>query len=298
MTLFSLQDAKKSRRTSLFVSDLHGRIGRYEKLFQAIGRERPRAVFLGGDLLPSARAVTPYSMSPPGFIRDCLVKPFARLRRELGTAHPHVFLILGNDDGCLGEPALREGEDAGLWQYVHNRKVPLDDVTVYGYACVPPTPFLLKDWERYDVSRYTEPGAISPEEGIRTGSVPADVPRFATIKNDLASLAGNESLERSVFLFHTPPHDTALDLAAIAGKKVDHAPLDPHVGSIAVRRFIEERQPLLTLHGHIHESARLTGEWRDRIGRTRMFSAAHDGPELALVRFDLEDLDGASRELL
>jgi len=35
------------------------------------------------------------------------------------------------------------------------------------------------------------------------------------------------------------------------------------VGSIAVRRFIEERQPLLTLHGHIHESARLTGDWRE-----------------------------------
>jgi hypothetical protein len=54
----------------------------------------------------------------------------------------------------------------------------------------------------------------------------------------------------------------------------------------------------VTVHGHIHESARLTGSFSDVIGRTRMFSAAHDGPELALVRFDLEDLDGASRELL
>jgi len=70
------------------------------------------------------------------------------------------------------------------------------------------------------------------------------------------------------------------------------------VGSIAVRRFIEARQPLLTLHGHIHESARLTGSWRDVIGRTHLFSAAHDGPELALVRFDLEHLDEASRVLI
>jgi Icc-related predicted phosphoesterase len=69
------------------------------------------------------------------------------------------------------------------------------------------------------------------------------------------------------------------------------------VGSIAVKRFIEARQPLLTLHGHVHESARLTGSWRDRIGRTHMFSAAHDGPELALVRFDLDDLDSAERQL-
>jgi Icc-related predicted phosphoesterase len=79
---------------------------------------------------------------------------------------------------------------------------------------------------------------------------------------------------------------------------VEHVPLNVHVGSIAVRRFIEERQPLVTLHGHVHESARLTGSWRDRIGRTHLFSAAHDGPELALVRFDLEDPASATRELL
>jgi Icc-related predicted phosphoesterase len=79
---------------------------------------------------------------------------------------------------------------------------------------------------------------------------------------------------------------------------IDGVPLDVHVGSIAVRRLIESRQPLLTLHGHVHESARLTGSWRDTVGRTHMFSAAHDGPELALVRFDLADLDGATRELL
>jgi len=63
-------------------------------------------------------------------------------------------------------------------------------------------------------------------------------------------------------------------------------------------RFIEQGQPLVTLHGHIHESARLTGSWRDRIVRTHLFGAAHDGAELALVRFDLEDPDSAMRQLL
>jgi Icc-related predicted phosphoesterase len=101
-----------------------------------------------------------------------------------------------------------------------------------------------------------------------------------------------------VFLFHTPPFETSLDRAATDDKTVDHVPLDLHVGSIAVRRFIEARQPLVTLHGHIHESARLTGSWRYRLGRTYAFSAAHDGPELALVSFDLTDLDSATRELL
>jgi Icc-related predicted phosphoesterase len=120
----------------------------------------------------------------------------------------------------------------------------------------------------------------------------------ATIREDLDLLAGDADLSRAVFLVHTPPYRTLLDRAALDGRMVDHAPLDVHVGSIALRRFIESRQPLLTLHGHVHESARLTGAWRDRIGRTHAFSAAHDGPELALVRFDPGDLDSASRELL
>jgi hypothetical protein len=34
------------------------------------------------------------------------------------------------------------------------------------------------------------------------------------------------------------------------------------------------------------------------LGRTLALSAAHDGPELAVVRFALDDLENASRELI
>jgi hypothetical protein len=174
----------------------------------------------------------------------------------------------------------------------------MGDYAVLGYAYVPPTPFLLKDWERYDVSRYVPPGGVSPEKGRRSVEVDPSVMRYSTIAKDLEKLAGGAPMHQAVILFHTPPHETNLDRAATDGKFTDHVPLDKNVGSIAVRRFLESRQPLLSLHGHIHESARLTGSWRDRIGRTHSFSAAHDGPELALVSFDLDDLDGATRELL
>jgi Icc-related predicted phosphoesterase len=89
-----------------------------------------------------------------------------------------------------------------------------------------------------------------------------------------------------------------LDRAALDGKSIDYVPLDLHVGSIAVRRFIEARQPLMTLHGHIHESPRLTGSWKDRLGETALFSGGHDGPELALVRIDLENPGQATRVLV
>jgi Icc-related predicted phosphoesterase len=282
-----------------FVSDLHGDESRYRKLFDAIDRERPAGVFLGGDLLPSGA----FSLAGPptphrDFVGGFLAAGFIGLRDRLGAARPEVFLILGNDDARVEEAAVLEAAGRGAWHYAHSRRLAFGTHDVYGYAFVPPTPFLLKDWERYDVSRFVDPGCVSPEEGRRTVPVAEREARYATIAQELAALAGDASLERAIFLIHAPPHDTPLDRAALDGRMVDHVPLDVHVGSIAVRRFIEARQPLVTLHGHVHEAARLTGAWRCTIGRTHALSAAHDGPELALVRFDPEAPGRATRELI
>ena len=279
----------------LFVSDLHGRGDRYRKLFAVIEEERPQAVFLGGDLLPQVWASR---LASGDFVTDVLEPGFRQIRERSDDDPIRVFLILGNDDDRTSEEAFLDGDHRGLWTYVHECWVALGAHPVLGYAFGPPTPFLLKDWERYDVSRFTDPGCVSPERGQRTVPVDPDTIRFGTIAADLERLAGDRDLEDAVLLFHSPPYRTALDRAGLDGQSVDHVPLDVHVGSIAIQRFIEERQPLLTLHGHIHEAPRLTGAWRDRIGRTHCFNAAHDGPELALVRFDLDDLDAATRELL
>jgi uncharacterized protein len=278
----------------LFVSDLHGRVGRYEALLGAIEAERPDAVFLGGDLLPSGGL----TRGGGDFLLDWLGPRLSGLRERLGAAWPRVLAIFGNDDPRAEEESLAELERRGLVEHAHQRRREVAGFPVYGYACVPPTPFTLKDWERYDVSRFVDPGCVSPEEGYRSVPVPEGEAKWGTIAGDLEALVGRNDVSRAVFLFHSPPHQTALDRAALDGIAVDHAPLDVHVGSIAIRRFIEARQPLVTLHGHIHESARLTGRWRERIGRTVCLSAAHDGPELALVRVDLGRPEAATRELV
>jgi Icc-related predicted phosphoesterase len=283
----------------LFVSDLHGKIDRYRKLFAAIEQETPRAVLLGGDLLPHGLS---RQWADTGgrddFLSGFLVPEVERLRRRLGPRMPRLLLILGNDDDRAWEAAILDAATRGLWEYVHDRRVDLDGVPVYGYACIPPSPFQLKDWERYDISRYVDPGAISPEEGVRTVPVSPDQARDRTIARDLADLTADDDLSRAILLLHAPPYRSALDRAALDGQMVDHVPLDVHIGSIAVERLIKDRQPAVTLHGHVHESARLTGTWRDTIGRTHCLSAAHDGPELALVRLDPARPEDATRELL
>jgi len=280
-----------------FVSDLHGNIDRYQKLFAKIEEELPNILFLGGDILPPV-FYSPTNNEYDDFFEDILLKGFLQLKRNLGSSYPKVFLILGNDDGAYFEDSIVRAEDLGVWKYIHNKKIELGEYNIYGYNYVPPTPFQLKDWERYDVSRYVDPGCISPEEGKHSKELEKNEIKYSTIQNDIEKLVQEKNLDKSIFLFHSPPYKTKLDRAALDGKKIDHVPLDVHVGSIAIKRFIENQQPLLTLHGHIHESAEITGAWNDRIGKTYSFSAAHNGSELALVKFNLESLDKSERELL
>jgi uncharacterized protein len=73
---------------------------------------------------------------------------------------------------------------------------------------------------------------------------------------------------RAIFMIHVPPYDSGLDTAPILDANLRPTisagdVLRGPVGSVAVRRVIEERQPVLSVHGHIHESG---GE--RKLGRT------------------------------
>jgi uncharacterized protein len=89
-----------------------------------------------------------------------------------------------------------------------------------------------------------------------------------------------EQPARAIFNLHVPPYDSTLDTAAELDEHLTvvtigaEAKLIP-VGSTAVRELIERYQPLLSLHGHVHESPGAT-----RIGRTLCInpgSAYHTG---------------------
>jgi Icc-related predicted phosphoesterase len=89
------------------------------------------------------------------------------------------------------------------------------------------------------------------------------------ISEHIAQMA--ERLERpetAIFNIHVPPYDTGLDVApmldeSLAVRTSMGAQLTGPVGSTAVRELIERYQPLVSLHGHIHESGGTA-----RIGRT------------------------------
>lgn len=254
---------------------------------------------MAGDLLPHPlRSIDSLGMSGVDFVNEFLLREFRTVQQELGEDMPSVYLILGNDDLRFEEASIMSAAAPRIWTYMHNRKVQLGAYVLYGYAFVPPTPFRNKDWERYDVSRYVDPGCVSPEEGSVSVPVSPRELRYRTIAGDLEKLAGDDDLSHGVFLFHVPPYDTALDRADLDGHYIDYVPLDTHIGSIAVRRLIDERQPFATMHGHVHEAFRLTGQYRQQLGRTWCLSAAHEGPDLVVLDFDLREPGGAERRVI
>jgi Icc-related predicted phosphoesterase len=90
-------------------------------------------------------------------------------------------------------------------------------------------------------------------------SCPRDVTEETLAKQIEAMAEQVHNMESCIFNFHCPPLDTVLDEAPMLDEdlkivsKMGHQQM-AHVGSQAVRDAIERWQPLLGLHGHIHES--------------------------------------------
>ena len=106
------------------------------------------------------------------------------------------------------------------------------------------------------------------------------------------TVAKVKNLETSVFCFHCPPYDSQIDFAPKL--KEDLTPIYAHgkplmvpVGSKSVRAVIEKYQPLLGLHGHIHESSGYL-----KIGRTQCVNPGSEYGE-GILRAYLVELDGS-----
>jgi Icc-related predicted phosphoesterase len=148
------------------------------------------------------------------------------------------FVTPGNDDFPEIDEPLRSGQ---LVEFVEGRCVRLDEsheMITTGYSNITP---------------WNSPRELEEE------------PLRARIERMFADVQDPENL---VAVLHPPPVGTLLDQAPAIDDEFRvrfeaGGVLMIGVGSIAVRQFVEERQPLLALHGHVHES-----RGADTIGRT------------------------------
>jgi len=119
---------------------------------------------------------------------------------------------------------------------------------------------------------------------------PRDIPENE-LKAKIEQLVSEvENLENCIFNLHCPPYDSGLDMAPaldenlrpiVKGGQIYYVA----VGSTAVRESIETYQPLLGLHGHIHESRGVC-----RIGRTLCLNPGSEYTE-GILRGAILNLD-------
>jgi len=120
---------------------------------------------------------------------------------------------------------------------------------------------------------------------------PWDTPRECT-EEELAKKIDKltsqiEDMEKAIFNFHVPPYGTSLDQAYKLSKDLVPSVSEMiSAGSKAVLKSIQEHQPLLGLHGHIHESRGV-----HKIGRTICVNPGSEYSE-GILRGVIITLDG------
>jgi len=265
----------------LFGTDFHGNESAYAAFFARAERPDVGLVVLGGDLLPHPRGRGSWIEQQGDFLRG----PLAARMRGLRDRSPEtrIFALLGNDDFGACAEDLRELEREGLLATLHETVHEIDDGWIAGYSCVPVTPFALSDWDRFDSEDWK--AAFAPHQkllsdtGTLRSATLSEIRARPTIEADLRALATRSDPGRTIYVTHTPPFGTKLDVMHDGG----------HIGSHALRELLVREHPPLSLHGHIHESPERTGSIVDRLGCTVCVNPGSSHTRLRAVFLDTED---------
>ena len=256
----------------LFCADLHGNLGQFRRVLDYARSEEIRYVVFGGDLTPKDA-----SRRTPALQRAFLAEElFPLLRAKTDPRLLEVLLILGNDDFRSNRQFVVEQQRAGTPFRLIDRKpfVTEGGYGIIGYSSVPSTPFRYKCWERRDLrsdpdfSARTDTrmeGVISKGDSLVPYSLDAMLAQ-PSIEEELDALTADLPMDRTVLVAHAPPFGTVCDFNRER----------QHVGSRGMRAFIEDRRPYLTLHGHIHETVDLSGEFVETVGRTPCVAVGND----------------------
>jgi uncharacterized protein len=261
-----------------FTSDLHGDPVLYEQLEELLRAETPDLLILGGDLLSDGDPLDPLGTQVVDLERVFLPRLAAW---QAAAPTLTIACITGNHEWTCTRDALREHSDAGgVVLLEEQRPWELDGVTFVGYSTTPPTPHWVKDFERLDAARDPVPdfpGRVwdAARRAVRAVGAIEHFRGCPTISDELADIIVPHG--PWILVAHAPPFDSKLD-------QLYKVPFP--VGSLALRRFIEQHRPICSLHGHVHESPALTGQYKTWLGETLSINPGQGTDRLQAVLFE------------
>ena len=241
----------------LYMTDLHGSMWKYNKLIDIAQTNKIEMIINGGDMLPKNCDL----FSQKDFIINYLVNHF-KIFNDLNI---YYLCFLGNDDLKIFDDLFER--ICNKYPYIipiAQNKFKLNNYEFIGFNLVSDYPFRLKDRCRMDMKNYIfekqlGTALLSTSNGYKeindwisyANSLP-------TIEEELKKLVTPNDMNNCIYIIHMPPSDLNLDKCYN----------NRMVGSKAIYNFLEKNQPLISLHGHIHESPEVGGKWISKLNKT------------------------------
>ena len=268
----------------LYVTDLHGDKNKYRKSFEIAVEKKITVIVNGGDMLPK---LGERHLDQPAFINGFLRDYFKELQEHNIT----YLTMLGNDD-LLSVDGLFEQvcDEFGNVHNIAGKKVLIGGYEFIGMNNILDHPFGCKDRviteKDYIPQRQLSYFAgISNEYGYDRifnwlEYSKTELPLMCDI---LQELPEPENQKQTIYVMHMPPE--GLRLGQLLYQDLD-------IGSVDIYEFLKSKQPLLSLHGHIHESPDTEkGTWINQIQHTVCIQPGQmelDSRDMVYAEIDLQ----------
>jgi len=263
------------------LSDIHQMNNKWKKLITASKLEKPEVIAIAGDLFPKDKGIQDHF----NFMHH--IKKYAKQIKDLNI---ELVLMLGNDDNQHLIPLFQELDKEGLFHFVHDSIKMVKGYEFVGMPWVKDYPFTYKFWIKPDINgddgislqQFGEPIILNKDnkwEKIE-GKYLHYLLEKGSIEQSLSDLVSQvKDMNKSIWLIHGPPANMKLDVCGHGEE----------VGSKAVTVFLEKNEPMLTIHGHIHESPEVTGIWKKQVGNTLVIQNGQLHLDLYYSMLQIED---------
>ena len=305
---------------SFYASDIHGSDMLWRKFINAAGFYGVEVLIMGGDI--AGKAVVPVVRRNTSFYAPAVAGEQAFTEDQLPALERRIrdlgqYPYRSTEDELAAVQHDRSAIDALFlqimvetlerWLRLAEERLQAKGVRLYVMLGNDDEPALREVLARSAVVVDPEDRIVELGEGFQMLSCgfanptpwhsPREMPE-EELQRHLEYLAGQlEEPARSVFNLHVPPIHTAIDTAPVVDENLSpviqgSSILMGPAGSIAVRAVIEQYQPLISLHGHIHESRGVA-----RIGKTVCINpgSAYGEGVLHGALFELDKRKGLKR---
>jgi Icc-related predicted phosphoesterase len=311
--LFGRKRSGGERTRIFFATDIHGSETCFRKWLNAAEVYEARVLVLGGDV--TGKVLVPFVAEGEGYRVDIhgeIVhardeEELEKLRSQVRMMGRYDVLLSADEEAKLEDPeALSQIFDKAIqeslerWVGLIDERIGDREVTVTTMLGNDDSPALADILRSSGVAAYAEDGPVELPGGYEMISVGFSTPTPWHTPRELSEEALAEKIEamagqlsdpaRSVFNLHCPPIESHLDQATKLDDELRpvtdaSGPVSIGVGSRAVRESIERHQPLLGLHGHVHESP-----GNERLGKTISVNPGSDYGD-GILRGAILDLD-------